>query len=313
MARKKSARIPAGPVCSAEPCAPGVNQLEERIRSLAETHQLPGGESVAVLPFYVVLDLARSLARSRSILPGHPHGQAVAVVERAALGAGVWPERYLRNHDAYSLSEQLNFLSASVAQVGLGGLGGALLELLCRAGVGAIRAADGDEFVPSNLNRQLYATRRTLCGYKAAAAAARVRLVNPAVRFEPVALFLDEPGMGRFLMGAQLCLDALGGLADRAALARQASAAGVPLVTAAVSGVTGYVATVLPGGKAPAEFLGGGAGTEERQGTPAPAVSMAASLMAGEALNILSGRGAQLAGKMLVFDLGRMSFETLSL
>jgi len=137
--------------------------------------------------------------------------------------------------------------------------------------------------------------------------------VNPAVAFEPVARFLDEADMGRFLAGAGLCLDALGGLKDRAALARQAALAGIPLVTAAVAGQSGLVATVLPGGKVPAEFFGVGAGAEDSQGTPAPAVATAASLMAGEALNILCGRGARLAGKMLVFDLGQMSFETVTL
>ncbi|MBI5520569.1 MAG: ThiF family adenylyltransferase [Desulfovibrio sp.] len=234
-------------------------------------------------------------------------------MERAALALGILPERYLRNHDAYSLEEQLTLLDSRAALVGLGGLGGYTLELLARAGVGHLKAADGDEFVASNLNRQLYATRRSLGGYKAAAAAARMRQVNPAVAFEPVAHFLDAEGMARFLAGTQLCLDALGGLKDRATLARQAAKAGVPLVTAAVAGQCGLVATVLPFGTCPADFFGAGAGAEDSQGTPAPAVATAASIMAGEALNILCGREPKLAGKMLLFDLSRMSFETVTL
>ena len=285
--------------------------LAARIRELAQPTRLPDGRECAVLPFFAAKDLARGLGRSRS--QGGPRGQAVARVERAALALGIRPERYLRNFDAYSLDEQLRLLNARAAMVGLGGLGGYVLELLARAGVGGIRAADGDEFAASNLNRQLYATRRSLGGYKAAAAAARMALVNPAVAFEPVARFLDEADMGRFVAGANLCLDALGGLKDRAALARQAAAAGVPLVTAAVAGQSGFVATVLPGAAAPAEFLGAGAGAEDSQGTPAPAVAVAASLMAGEALNILCGRGPALAGKMMLFDLSRMSFETVTL
>ena len=83
--------------------------------------------------------------------------------------------------------------------------------------------------------------------------------------------------------------------------------------TAAVAGQSGYVATVLPGAKGPADYLGGGAGAEDTLGTPAPAVATAASIMAGEALNMLCGRGPQLAGKMLVFDLAAMSFETVTL
>lgn len=285
--------------------------LARRIRELAQPTGLPDGRECAVLPFYAAKELARCHGRSRC--QGGARGQAVARVERTALALGIRPERYLRNFDAYSLDEQLRLLNARAAMVGLGGLGGYVLELLARAGVGGIRAADGDEFVASNLNRQLYATRRSLGGYKAAAAAARMAQVNPAVAFEPVARFLDEADMGRFVAGADLCLDALGGLKDRGALARQAALAGVPLVTAAVAGQSGFVATVLPGAVAPAEFFGAGAGAEDAQGTPAPAVAAAASLMAGEALNILCGRGPALAGKMLLFDLARMSFETVTL
>lgn len=291
--------------------------LARCVRELAQPTRLPDGRELPMLPFFAAKELARSLGRSRRpLLPEderRPPGRAVAKVERAALAAGVMPERYLRNFDCYGLDEQLRLLSSRAAMLGLGGLGGHVLELLARAGVGALRAADGDEFVASNLNRQLYATRSSLGGYKAAAAAARLRQVNLAVDFEPVARFLDEADMGRFIAGADLCLDALGGLKDRPAFARQAAHAGIPLVTAAVSGQSGLVATVLPGATSPADLFGAGAGAEDAQGTPAPAVATAASLMAGEALNILCGRGPALAGKMLLFDLSRMSFETVTL
>lgn len=291
--------------------------LGARILEMARSRRLPDGRELSVLGFYEAKDLARSLPRGAQRgtngQPGRPRGRALAQVERAALALGVWPERYLRNYDTYSAAEQLCLLESRAALIGLGGLGGQVLELLARAGVGAVRAADGDEFEPSNLNRQLYATRRTLGGYKAAAAAARLGLVNLAVEFEPVADFVDEAGMAALSADAQVCLDALGGLAGRAGLARAAGRAGIPLVTAAVSGQTGLVATVLPGGKSPAEFFGSGAGSEESQGTPAPAVATAASLMAAEALNILCGRAPALAGKALAFDLADMRFETFSL
>ena len=190
-----------------------------------------------------------------------------------------------------------------------------MLEILARTGVGHICAADGDEFQPSNLNRQLLCTRRSINGYKCAAAAARVQLVNPAVDFEPVAAYLDEALMGRFLVGADLAVDALGGLSDRPALLRQAASAGIPLVTAAVAGQAGFVATVLPGATGPADILGTTDSTaaDTSLGTPAPAVATAAALMSAEALNILCGRGPRLAGAMLVFDLEAMSFERVGL
>jgi len=284
--------------------------LEENIRALARLDTQPDGGQRLVLPYYAVLDLARGLGRPR----GRPRSGNVARVELAALALGIPPERYLRNGGTYSLAEQARLLGSRAAMVGLGGLGGHVLEILARSGVGHIRAADGDECQPSNLNRQLLCTRRSINGYKAAAAAARVQLLNPAVDFEPVAAFLDEDLMERFLAGADLALDALGGLKDRPALLRQAARAGIPLVTAAVAGQAGFVATVLPGATGPADLFGpGGEGAEDTLGTPAPAVAAAAALMGAEALNILCGRAPSLAGAMLVFDLEAMRFERVRL
>jgi molybdopterin/thiamine biosynthesis adenylyltransferase len=285
-------------------------ELNERIRALARTEIQADGRQCQVLPYFAVLDLARSLGRTKGSL----RSKAVARVELAALEMGIAPERYLRNITAYSFAEQARLLRSRVAVVGLGGLGGHVLEILARAGVGHICAADGDEFLPSNLNRQLLCTGRSINGYKAAAAAARVKILNPAVDFEPVAAFLDEGLMERFLLGADLAVDALGGLKDRPTLVRQAAKAGIPLVTAAVAGQAGYVATVLPGATGPADLFGAdSAAAENTLGTPAPAVAAAAALMGAEALNILCGREPRLAGAMLVFDLEGMSFERVSL
>jgi molybdopterin/thiamine biosynthesis adenylyltransferase len=283
--------------------------LGGRIRALARLEDQPDGSQRQVLPYSAVLDLASSLGRK-----GQPPSHAVARVELAALELGIAPERYQRNFATYSYTEQARLLRSCVALVGLGGLGGYVLEILARAGVGRIRAADGDEFQPSNLNRQLLCTRRSISGYKAAAAAARVALLNPAVLFEPVAAFLDDSLMASFLAGSQLAVDALGGLRDRPMLLQRAARANIPLVTAAVAGQTGYVATVLPGATGPADIFGaGGDAAENTLGTPAPAVATAAALMSAEALNILAGREPKLAGAMLVFDLEGMSFERVKL
>ena len=293
---------------------PLVMDLDEGIRARSRMDARPDGCQCQVLPYFAVLDLARGLGRTAARGKGRPRSRALARVELAALELGIVPERYLRNICTYSLAEQARLLGSRLAMVGLGGLGGQALELLARAGVGHIHAADGDEFLPSNLNRQILCTSRSINGYKAAAAAARVRLLNPAVDFEPVAAFLDEGLMARFLVGADLALDALGGLKDRPALLRQAAAAGIPLVTAAVAGQAGFVATVLPGASGPANIFGAdGAAAEDTLGTPAPAVATAAALMAAEALNILCGRKPSLAGAMLVFDLEGMSFERVGL
>ena len=198
--------------------------------------------------------------------------------------------------------------------IGLGGLGGGLLECLVRSGVGVIHAADGDVFEESNLNRQLLSRLSALGRPKAEIAAERAAAVNPSVEFVARDVFLDRAGMEALLAGAQVAVDALGGLKDRPALAAAATALGIPLVTGAVAGYTAIVATVLPGGPSPADLFGGGSGpsAEDVLGCPSPAVMAVAALQAAEAVRLLAGRPPALAGKALIIDLETMCFDTVA-
>ncbi|NDY55797.1 HesA/MoeB/ThiF family protein [Desulfovibrio sulfodismutans] len=276
--------------------------LPDAIASRAVPATLPDGTPVRVLSGSQATALARAFA-----LP-------VREVDANALDAGILPGRYLRNFTAYSVAEQARLLRSTAALVGLGGLGGTVLEILARTGVGTIVAADGDRFEESNLNRQLLAEDARLDRPKAEAALARAAAINPTATVTAQAAFLDAAGMAACLAGAQVAVDALGGLTDRPVLARAAAARGLALVTAAVAGDTGYVATVLPGGPALWDILGGAADPAENAlGCQAAGVTVAAGLQAAEALRILAGRPPRLAGKLLVVDLSDMTFETVSL
>ena len=82
-------------------------------------------------------------------------------------------ERYIRNIGALTEQECAHLRTRTVFVAGCGGLGGYLIEMLLRLGVGTIRAADGDTFEASNLNRQLLSSPSLLGMPKAEAAAAR--------------------------------------------------------------------------------------------------------------------------------------------
>ena len=243
-------------------------------------------------------------------------GLAPRRVEIAALAAAICPLRYARNLRAFTLAEQARLLGSKAALIGLGGLGGGLLENLVRAGVGVIHAADGDVFEETNLNRQLLSRLDALGRPKAALAAERAAAVNPSVEFVATAAFLDRAGMETLLADAQVAVDALGGLKDRGALVAAAAGLGLPLVTGAVAGYTAIVATVLPGAPSPADlFGGGGAGpaAEDVLGCPSPAVMAVAALQAAEVIRLLAGRPPALAGKALLIDLETMRFDTVAL
>ena len=82
--------------------------------------------------------------------------------------------RYERNIPALSEAECEILQRKRVLVVGCGGLGGHLIDMLARIGVGALRVVDGDVFEPSNLNRQLLSEVPLLGVSKARAAAARI-------------------------------------------------------------------------------------------------------------------------------------------
>lgn len=278
-----------------------MEDIVRRVEACAREERLPSGATARVLCLAAEAWLAQDLNVTRR------------EVQIAALLKGIMPVRYLRNQGSLRVEDQLTLLGSRVAMVGLGGLGGHVLEILARTGVGHIRAADMDVFEEHNLNRQLLSSQATLGMPKAEAALLRAREINPAVTVEARQEFLVDETMPGFLDGARLALDCLGGLASRLALQRAAAAAGIPLVTGAMAGLTGYVAVVEPGKPGPAEFLGQGHSAEETLGTPAQSVALVATLMAAEAMRLLTGKPSPLAGGMLLIDLGELRFEKVSL
>ena len=223
----------------------------------------------------------------------------------------IWPERYVRNTSLFNAAEQARLLSATVLQVGLGGLGGYLLDLLLRLGVGRIAGADGDFFEESNLNRQLLATNATLGKAKALAAAEYAARINPAVEFTPIEVFLRGDALLEELHGKDLALDALGGLQDRKALHDAAVKRHVPLISAGIAGFVGWTAVVRPGDAGPADFLGQGKGVEDSLGNPAPTAAFAAALQCAAAAKFLTGRTC--ASGFAVFDLSDQSLTKFTL
>lgn len=134
--------------------------------------------------------------------------------------------------------EAMARLAAShVAIFGVGGVGGYVLEALVRTGVGEITAVDRDTVNPSNLNRQILATRETLGEYKVEAAEKRARSINPEIVFHAVRAFYlpenaDEIDLSRF----DYVVDAVDTVSAKIELAVRAEKAGVPLISSMGAG-----------------------------------------------------------------------------
>jgi molybdopterin/thiamine biosynthesis adenylyltransferase len=240
-------------------------------------------------------------------------------VECAALGNGIIPERYARNLKTFSLEEQITLLRSTVAVIGLGGLGGTVIELLARAGIGTLNLADGDVFEDHNLNRQLLSNRHLLGQPKAHAATARIQEINPSLTVQSHCGFLNPANARQIIGKAQVVVDCLDNIETRFVVQQAARDLGIPFVSAAVGGITGHVTTIMPRDAGLSLIYGEREKTAPMKGAEATlgclphAVVMIGALECTEVFKILLKRPGILRNRMLVVDLNDNSFETLTL
>lgn len=219
--------------------------------------------------------------------------------------------RYERNVPALTETECDLLRRKRVLVVGCGGLGGHLIDMLARVGVGAIRAVDGDVFEPSNLNRQLLAEVPLLGMNKAQAAAARVARVNPNVKIEAVEEFMTESNAHRLLLSCDAVLDGLDNIRSRKTLARACADAKIPYIYGAVSGWVAQAAVSMPGDHLMDMLYPDETVIREKSVlsfTPALCASMQIALC----VKLLTGRPVE-TGRILYFDLLNQEFETIAM
>jgi molybdopterin/thiamine biosynthesis adenylyltransferase len=224
------------------------------------------------------------------------------MVEAFALEKGIVPCRYQRNVGSIGVEGQRELLGKKVIIVGLGGLGGYVLEELARAGVGQITGVDPDVFDETNLNRQLLCEEGNLGKEKVSEAQKRLRKINKAVELEGFAVPLDKL-TDEIWRDADLVFDCLDNIEDRLKLVNKCSAANVPLVHGAIAGWYGQVGVVRPGAEMLAKIYKSHKGVEENTGTPPFTAAVAASVMAAKGIKLLTRPDPTRKEELLLFDL----------
>lgn len=126
---------------------------------------------------------------------------------------------------------------ARVAVFGIGGVGGYVVEVLARSGVGALDLVDSDTVSPSNLNRQIIATHDTLGRRKVDAAKERVLSINPQAQVRTYPIFYLPETAGQFdFTQYTYVVDAIDTVTGKLQLVEAAEAAGVPIISAMGAG-----------------------------------------------------------------------------
>ena len=240
-------------------------------------------------------------------------GISVQEVESKLLENNQIPSRYLRNIGTFGIEGQRKLLGSSAAVIGCGGLGGWIIELLARSGVGKLVVVDGDVFEDSNLNRQLLCTEATLGQNKASAAAARVRVLNSSTTVEAHSVMLNEGNALEILKGCNIVFDALDSIPARKILLAASQVLKIPMVHGAIAGFWGQVHTALPGDET-LNVLWENAqekGIENVTGNPPFTPSTVASLQVCEGLKLMMEGKDPVQKKLLWIDLKNISIERI--
>ncbi|MCX7708352.1 MAG: HesA/MoeB/ThiF family protein [Clostridia bacterium] len=223
--------------------------------------------------------------------------------------------RYRKNMKMLSEAEIEKLKGCKVCVVGCGGLGGYVIELLGRLGVGQITAVDGDVFDETNLNRQLLSDVNVIGKSKAETAKNRMQQVNPLIQVVPLILRLTPENGRELLEGHDVIVDAVDNIDTRLQLQDLAEHLGIPLVHGAIAGWYGQVATIFPGDRLLDTLYAGkqAKGIEQDLGNPSFTPAMVASIEVSEVLKLLVGRGELLRKKVLYIDLFSQEYNVIEM
>lgn len=222
--------------------------------------------------------------------------------------------RYDRN-GLFTEEEMQRLGKAKVCIIGCGGLGGYILEMMARIGIGHITVIDGDVFNVSNLNRQILSTETNIGQSKVNSAKERMAIVNSEINMSYIDEYLNEDNAQRLLEGHDLVMDALDSITTRFLLQEACHALGIPFVHGAIAGWYGQVSVVFPGDKTLDLIYASrqGEGVEKKIGNPSFTPSTIASIQVSEGLKVLLNKGEILRRKLLYVDLLQNEFHIMNL
>ncbi|MDV4145093.1 HesA/MoeB/ThiF family protein [Shimia sp. FJ5] len=204
---------------------------------------------------------------------------------------------------------QKKLKDAKVLVVGAGGLGSPALLYLAAAGVGTIGVVDDDDVDNSNLQRQVIHRDDAIGMPKVFSAQSAMEAQNPFVIVKPYQRRLDEETAAALVAEYDLVLDGTDNFETRYLVNRACVAAGVPLVSGALSQWEGQLSVFDPKAGAPCYECvfpeapaAGLAPSCAEAGVIGPLPGVVGTMMAVEAVKVITGAGAALRGEMLIYD-----------
>lgn len=199
--------------------------------------------------------------------------------------------------------------NARVLVVGAGGLGAPALLYLAAAGVGRIGVIDADTVENTNLHRQVIHKDASIGMPKVFSAQAEMEAQNPFVDVRPYNRTLDASIAPELIAEYDLVLDGTDNFDTRYMVNATCVAAGVPLISGALSQWEGQLSVFDPAHgapcyqcifpEAPAPHL---APSCAEAGVIGPLPGVVGAMMAMEAVKLITAAGTPLRGQMVIYD-----------
>ena len=204
---------------------------------------------------------------------------------------------------------QKRLKSARVLVIGAGGLGAPALQYRAAAGVGTIGVIDDDVVDNANLQRQVIHRDEDIGKPKVFSAQTAMLAQNPHIAVRPYNRRLSAETAKDLFADYDLVLDGVDNFETRYLSNATAVALGKPLISGALSQWEGQLSVFDPaaGGpcyqcifpQAPAPGL---APSCAEAGVVGPLPGVVGSMMAVEAIKLITGAGAVLRGEMMIYD-----------
>ncbi len=199
--------------------------------------------------------------------------------------------------------------AARILCIGAGGLGSPALAYLTAAGIGHIGIVDDDVVSLSNLQRQIVHLTSEVGAPKTQSAVRLLSALNPNVTFHQHEIRLSPDNAAKTLAGYDLVLDGCDNFETRYLVNAEATKAGIPLISGAITQWEGQISLFDPasGGpcyqcvfpQAPASGL---APSCAEAGVMGGLAGIIGSMMATEAIKHITGAGETLKGQLLIHD-----------
>jgi len=284
---------------------------------IAEADSIPitENESVLICQFGIVTEgiiLERELKNAFSLLGGV---QAWDVFQSEQEDLSRWSRQTVLPE--IGLEGQKKLLKATVAIVGMGGLGCPAAQSLVSAGVGTLKIIDGDKVELSNIHRQPLFSMDDVGKSKVSVAKERLEIMNRESVIETEYSFLNENNGSHFLSGADVVIDATDNIEARLLIDQCSSNLQIPMIYGGLYRYEGQVAVLNVNGSAGYNDLfpdppSGGESCADA-GVLGMLPGIIGNIQALEALKLIVSIEPNLVGKLLIYDSMNHSTQTIAL